>query len=117
VAVVAAEEPLTAAKKVQARTLTWRRRPGMESIHGERPRKRFSEILLRKRISPIQMKKGRAIMAEPLVLFQATLARMEPKDTSLKKKNPPIPTRKREMPIQIEPPRRTMRRPRMTAER
>ena len=54
-------------------------RPGIESIQGDRPLKRFSEILLRKRISPIQMKNGRAIMAEPLVLFQAIFARIEPR--------------------------------------
>ena len=78
VAVVAAEEPLTAAKKVQARMFTWTNRPGIESIQGERPRNRFSEILLRNRISPIQMKKGSAIMAEPLVLFQAMFANSDP---------------------------------------
>jgi hypothetical protein len=83
VAVVAAEEPLTAAKNVQARMLTWISRPGMASIQGDRPLKRFSDILLLKRISPIQMKNGRAIMAELLVLFQAILDIMEPKETSL----------------------------------
>ena len=83
VAVVAAEEPLTAAKKVQARMLTWTSRPGMESIQGASPRKRSDEMRLRKRISPIQMKNGNAIMAEPLVLFQATFAMIEPKATSL----------------------------------
>ena len=50
----------------------------MESIQGERPLNRFSEILLRKRISPIQMKNGNAIMADPLVLFQAMFASSEP---------------------------------------
>ena len=58
-------------------------RPGIASIQGARPRKRSDEMRLRKRISPIQMKKGRAIMAEPLVLFQATFAMIEPKATSL----------------------------------
>src|SRR3989339_899539 len=116
VAVVAAEEPLTAAKKVEARILTWMSLPGMESIHGDSPRKRFSEILLRKRISPIQMKKGRAIIAEPLVLFQAILVRTDPKETSVKIKKLPMPTRKRAMPIQIDPPSRTIRRPTITAE-
>ena len=82
VAVVAAEEPLTAAKKVQAMMLTWMSRPGIASIQGS-PRKRSDEMRLRKRISPIQMKKGSAIMAEPLVLFQATFAMIEPKATSL----------------------------------
>ncbi len=83
VAVVAADDPLTAAKNVQARMLTWINRPGIASIQGDKPLKRFSEILLRKRISPIQMKKGRAIMAELLVLFQAILDIIEPKETSL----------------------------------
>jgi len=83
VAVVAAEDPLTAAKKVQAMMLTWMSRPGIASIQGARPRKRSAEMRLRKRISPIQMKKGSAIMAEPLVWFHATLAMIEPKATSL----------------------------------
>jgi hypothetical protein len=55
-------------------------------------------------------------MVELLVLFQAMLERMEPKATSLKKKKPPIPTMKREMPIQIDPPMKRMSRPAIVAE-
>ena len=105
VAVVAAEEPLTAAKNVHAKILTCSSRPGKVSIQGARPSKRFCEILLRNRISPIQINNGSAIMVDPLVLFHTVFAMMAPEGRSVKKVKPLRPAINKEMPIQTVPPR------------
>src|SRR5215216_6478115 len=60
VAQVAADEPDTAAKIPQPITFTWVSRPGSHCTHGERPRNISSDNFVRKRISPIQMKSGKA---------------------------------------------------------
>ena len=64
VAAVAADEPEMAAKMPQPTTLVCIRRPGSGSTHGARPRNMSSEMRVRKRISPIQMKSGRAVSAQ-----------------------------------------------------
>src|SRR3712207_2604698 len=64
VAQVAAEEPLTAAKIVQPTTLVWVRRPGRPAIQGAKPSNMSSESRVRNRISPLQMKSGRAVSVQ-----------------------------------------------------
>src|SRR5687768_6881864 len=64
VAQVAAEEPDTAAKMVQPMTLVCSRRPGRRLTQGARPRNMLSLSLVRNRISPIQMKRGRAVSVQ-----------------------------------------------------
>src|SRR5690242_2461559 len=64
VAQVAADDPDTAAKIVQPMTLVCSSRPGSRPTHGARPRNMLSLSLVRKRISPIQMKRGRAVRVQ-----------------------------------------------------
>jgi hypothetical protein len=111
VAVVAAEEPLTAANNALAAILTWTRRPGKEFIQGDRPLNRFSEILLRKRISPIRINSGRAIIVELLVLFHRILERMVRGGLLVKSVNPAIPTMNRVIPTHTLLPNNSIRRP------
>src|SRR3546814_17491148 len=61
VAVVAADEPETAAKIPQPITLTCISRPGIRVIHGESPLNMSSARRVRNRIPPIQMNSGRAV--------------------------------------------------------
>src|SRR4030042_428503 len=64
VAQVAAEDPEIAAKIAQPTTLVCISLPGRGPIQGARPRKRSSESRERKRISPIQIKRGRAVSVQ-----------------------------------------------------
>src|SRR3954470_4888656 len=64
VAHVAAEDPETAAKMVQPITLVCSSRPGRRPTHGASPRNMLSLNLVRNRISPIQMKRGRAVSVQ-----------------------------------------------------
>src|SRR5258706_7981884 len=64
VAQVAALEPDTAAKIAQPTTLVCSRRPGSRCIQGARPRNMSSDSRVRNRISPIQMKSGRAVKVQ-----------------------------------------------------
>src|SRR5205809_2691048 len=72
VAQVAALEPDTAAKIAQPTTLVCSKRPGRRCIHGARPRNMSCDRRVRNRISPIQMKRGRAVKvqldAEPQIV-------------------------------------------------
>src|SRR3954463_7752967 len=72
VAQVAADEPETAAKMAQPTTLVCSRRPGRRCIHGARPLNMSWLRRVRNRISPIQMKSGRAVRvqldAEPQIV-------------------------------------------------
>ena len=68
VAVVAVLDPLTAANRVQPPTLQCRRRPGIGSTQGERPRNRRSEMSLRNTISPMTMKMGTAASSQVLAV-------------------------------------------------
>jgi hypothetical protein len=52
------------------------------------------------------MKRGRAIMVEPLVLFHTILERIAHGLAGVKSVSPTIPTMKREIPIQIVVPRK-----------
>src|SRR6187455_1328053 len=61
VAQVAALEPETAAKMAQPTTLVCSRRPGRRCIQGARPLNMSWLRRVRNRISPIQMKSGRAV--------------------------------------------------------
>src|SRR5580765_8881949 len=64
VAQVAALDPETAAKMAQPTTLVCRRRPGRCCIQGARPRNMSWLRRVRNRISPIQMKSGRAVSVQ-----------------------------------------------------
>src|SRR5881398_3301599 len=64
VAQVAADEPETAAKMVQPITLVCSSRPGRRDTHGASPRNMLSLSLVRNRISPIQMNRGRAVSVQ-----------------------------------------------------
>ena len=68
VAVVAAEEPLTAANSVQPITLVCSRRPAMPSTSGARPRNRRSEMSVRYISSPIQTNIGIAASSQAVAL-------------------------------------------------
>src|SRR4029078_13441756 len=64
VAQVAALDPETAAKIAQPTTFVWSSRPGRRCIHGARPLNMSSLRRVRNRISPIQMKRGRAVTVQ-----------------------------------------------------
>ena len=64
VAVVAAEEPETAAKSAQPSTLTCSRRPGSRAVKGARPENMSEDSRERTRISPIQMNIGSAVRSQ-----------------------------------------------------
>src|SRR5437764_4503589 len=64
VAQVAALDPETAAKIAQPTTLVCSRRPGSRCIHGARALNMSWLRRVRNRISPIQMKSGRAVSVQ-----------------------------------------------------
>ena len=64
VAAVAADEPETAAKMAQPKTLTCRSRPGTSFIQGASPLNMSSDSRERNKISPIQMNSGSAAKAQ-----------------------------------------------------
>src|SRR5262245_18662262 len=78
VAQVAADEPDTEPKMPQPSTFTCRSRPGMRPSHGARPRNISSDSLVRNRISPIQMKSGRAASSHDAALPQILVASTAP---------------------------------------
>src|SRR5437879_8451174 len=85
VAAVAAEEPEIAAKMPQPKTLQCISLPGNGAIHGARPRNMSSEILVRNRISPIQMKSGSAVSAQLVLAPQIVVAIRLPAGESVKR--------------------------------
>ncbi len=94
VAIVAADEPHAAAKMPQPTTLICSRRPGRRFIHGARPSNISSESLVRKRISPIQMKSGSAVRVQLVLLPQIDVAMIGPAGA-------PVPTTKIASPVAI----------------
>src|SRR3546814_15513898 len=78
VAQVAAEEPETAAKMAQPRTLVCSSRPGMLSSQGARPLNRSCESLDRNRISPIHRNSGRAVSVQLELAPQMVIALASP---------------------------------------
>ena len=78
VAQVAADEPETEPKRPQASTFTCISRPGSQLSQGARPRNISSESFVRNRISPIQMKSGRAASVQDAELPQIVVASTEP---------------------------------------
>src|SRR5210317_435787 len=61
---VAADEPLTAANRVQPAIFVCNRPPGSQRIQGDNPRNISSESLVRYKISPIQINSGRAVSVQ-----------------------------------------------------
>src|SRR3546814_13921683 len=78
VAVVAADEPETAAKIPQPITLTCISRPGIRVIHGESPLNMSSARRVRNRISPIQMNRGSAVSDHDQDCPQLVVAMIQP---------------------------------------
>jgi hypothetical protein len=73
VAQVAAEEPETEPKMPQPRMVVCIRRPGTRLSQGRRPSNISSLSLVRNRISPIQMNRGRAASSQLALLSQKAL--------------------------------------------
>ena len=96
VAAVAAEEPETAAKIPQPKTLTCNSRPGRPFIQGARPVNMSSDNRDRNRISPIQINSGKAARAQELLAPQTVVASTEPTGASVKKTMPTMPAANRD---------------------
>src|SRR4051794_14544185 len=107
VAVVAVEEPDTAAKMPQASTLVCARRPGRRESHGARPVNIWLASLVRNRISPIRMKSGRAVSAQSVLPPNTVVERRAPGLALVKKPTAAAPTRIIEMAIHKPPPSST----------
>ena len=80
-------------------TLTCKRRPGSHPTHGATPRKRFSESRVRKRISPIQMNRGRAARVHEAEDAQKTVAMALTAGALLKRATPNQPKPRRAIEI------------------
>src|SRR5262245_1324586 len=78
VAVVAVEEPDTAAKMPHASTLVCASRPGRRDIQGASPENIWSASRVRNRISPIQMKSGSAVSAQSVLPPNTVVASSAP---------------------------------------
>ena len=74
VAVVAALEPETAAKREQATMFMWSNFPGIRENQGKRPFKSLVEIAVLYKISPINTNNGRAVRDHESMLFQTEFA-------------------------------------------
>ena len=74
VAAVAAEDPETAAKIPQLKTLTCNSLPGNPFNNGDNPLNQASDSRLRNRISPIQINRGRAVNDQDVVAPQLEVA-------------------------------------------
>src|SRR3954470_11405839 len=107
VAVVAVEEPDTAAKIPQASTLVCARRPGRRESHGARPVNIWLASLVRNRISPIRMKSGNAVSAQSVLPPNTVVERSAPGLALVKKPTAAAPTRIIEMAIHKPPPSST----------
>src|SRR3954451_16868624 len=79
----AADEPDTAAKIPQPKTLTCTRRPGSHCSHGAKPRNISSDNYVRKRISPIQMNRGKAASVQDVLALHTVVARTAPNGTDV----------------------------------
>src|SRR6056297_2290075 len=75
VAVVAADEPETAAKSAQPKILACNSRPGRRVVSGARPENMSDDSRERKRISPIQMNIGSAVRSQMLSAPQTLVAK------------------------------------------
>ena len=92
VAVVAVEEPDTAAKMPHASTLVWASRPGSRDTQGASPENIWSASRVRNRISPIQMKSGSAVSAQSVLPPKTVVARSAPALVLVKKATAAPPT-------------------------
>ena len=109
VATVAAEEPEIAAKIAEPTILTCSRPPGRRCIQGVRPRNRFSESLVRNRISPIQMNSGRAVSDQDEEAPQIVVAMASPTGRLVKSAMPIAETAVRLSATQTPEPRKKNR--------
>jgi hypothetical protein len=78
VAQVTAEEPATAAMMPQPSTLTCSSRPGSRETQGASPWNMSADNFERNRISPIQMKSGSEVSAQPQLESQSVEAISDP---------------------------------------
>src|SRR5690625_1293746 len=105
VAVVADEEPLTAAKIPQANTLMCTNPPGKERTHGPNPSNMSWASLVRYKISPIQIKSGKAVSAQLVEDSQLLAAKIKPAGVSAKNTSPIIAEAIRACPIHTPRPK------------
>ena len=78
VATVAADDPEMAANIVQPAMFTCSRPPGRRRMMGDSPLNRFSDSLVRNRISPIQMNRGNAVRVQLDAAPQMVVAMASP---------------------------------------
>ncbi len=107
VSTVAVDEPETAAKMPEPITFTCSSRPGRRRIQGARPVNMSSDMRVRKRISPIQMNRGRAVMDHSELCPHTVVANSLPTGASEKKAMPTTPTMTRDSAIHRPLPRKT----------
>jgi hypothetical protein len=103
VAQVAADEPDTEPKMPQPRMVVCISRPGMLFNHGRRPSNISSDSLVRNRISPIQMNRGRAASSQLALLSQKAENRLLPGEVVVKNAWPTQPQMASVMAIQTPP--------------
>src|SRR3546814_9259615 len=109
VAVVAADEPETAARIPQPITLTCISRPGIRVIHGESPLNMSSARRVRNRISPIQMNSGSAVSDHDQDCPQLVVAMIEPAGADENAAMPMTPTANSDRATQKPPAKMTIR--------
>ena len=103
---VAAELPETAAKTVQPTTLVCSSRPGQLASQGARPLNMSSDSRVRKRISPIQMKSGRAVSVQEEAPVQIVVIMASPAGLEVKSSMPTRATPSSASATQTPEPRR-----------
>ena len=92
VAVVAADEPETAANSAQPRILTCSNPPGSRRVKGDSPVNRSEDSRERNRISPIQMNIGSAVRSQTFKDPQIFVARIDPVGAPVASSIATIPT-------------------------
>ena len=102
---VAAEDPETAAKIVHPAIFVWSKPPGKNRIQGERPLNISSDNLVRNSISPIQIKRGKAVRVQLLAPVQIVVIIASPAGRVVKSSIPTQATPIKAKPTQTELPR------------
>src|SRR5690606_28243568 len=100
VAHVTADEPATAAMMPQPRMFTCSKRPGSQFTHGPSPLNMSSDRRVLKRISPIQMKSGNAVMGQPQLASHIDEIARDPAGASENTASPNMPSASNDKAIQ-----------------
>src|SRR5699024_7014947 len=106
VAVVAADDPLTAENKLLATTFTCSNLPGIKLIHGAKPLNSRADKPLRIKISPIKINNGKAIIVGLLTLFQNIFDKIVKGGLVVKRIILKIPTINKEIPTHTVVPKK-----------